>query len=201
MKHHRQPRAHLGGMMLLLWFLNSFQALSRQKASMLEWLTATERVTHCVRCLNLCLLQVPRPSALCQDTTVRAESLPGPALRPGIWYSHQFHILPIFVCLILNSKYFVSILDRAKLDNLDNCRLLNPTWYQRKIMKHLIQNAAKKKVMEGVVMSNSVRLCRRTEFLKHLLHFLRKIQFSVKKAIYLAFCRVFDLLVLIKEIR
>lgn len=68
-------------------------------------------------------------------------------------------------------------------------------------MKHLMQNAAKKKVMEGVVMSNSVRLCRRTEFLKHLLHFLRKIQFSVKKAIYLAFCRVFDLLVLIKEIR
>lgn len=47
-------------------------------------------------------------------------------------------------------------------------------------------------------MSSNVSLWRRTELFKQ---FLRKIQLSVRRAIYLAFCRVFDLLVLIEEIR
>lgn len=102
---------------------------------------------------------------------------------------------------ILNIKYLVSIFDRGKWDNLDNCRLLSPTWNQRKIMRHLIQNAAKKKVMKGGEISNNVGLWRRIELFKKLLPFLRKIQVSVRRAIYLAFCRVFDLLVLIEEIK
>lgn len=68
-------------------------------------------------------------------------------------------------------------------------------------MRHLIQNAAKKKVMKGGEISNNVGLWRRIELFKKLLPFLRKIQVSVRRAIYLAFCRVFDMLVLIEEIK
>lgn len=97
MKLHRQPRAHLGGMMPLLWFLNSFQTLSKQKVSMrLERLAVTEGVTHWRQVFQ----------AVSSSGAQALSSLPGPhsegrepawpAWGPGI-YSHQFYISPITI--------------------------------------------------------------------------------------------------------
>lgn len=60
--------------------------------------------------------------------------------EPGTFINSAFHPL----VSVFNIKYLASIFNMDKWDDLDNYRLLSPTSIQGKIMKQLIQDAAKR---------------------------------------------------------
>lgn len=58
-----------------------------------------------------------------------------------------------------------------------------------------------KEVTKGDVTSENMALWKKKiDLLKQVLPFLRKIQVSLRRVIYIAFQRVFDLVVLVKEL-
>jgi len=67
-------------------------------------------------------------------------------------------------------------------------------------MKRLIQDVAKISY-EGWCDVRQHSFMEKIDLFKQLLPFSRKIQVSVRRVIYLAFCRVFDLVVMVKEIK